>query len=61
MRPEVPKVDLLTARPLSCVSRVCGSLGNSTASVVHAVERPGLSSAKLRNGPSKLRSVATTE
>lgn len=33
-----------------CKPRACGSLGNSTASVVHAVEWPGLSSAKLRNG-----------
>lgn len=48
-RPEVPEMDLLTARP---VDREGGYHGEPMASKVDTTMRPGLSSAKLLRGMS---------
>lgn len=50
-RPEVPEMDLLTARP---VKREGGSHGDPMASKVDTVTRPGPSSAKLLRGMSSI-------
>lgn len=46
-RPEVPEMDLLTARP---VNHEGGSHGDPMASKVETLMRPGPSSAKLLRG-----------
>jgi len=48
-RPEVPEMDLLTARPVNYEG---GSHGDPMASKVETVMRPGSSSAKLLRGAS---------
>ncbi|KAL2866323.1 translation termination factor eRF1 [Aspergillus lucknowensis] len=54
-RPEVPKKDLLTARPI----HEGGFRGEPVAFTVPTVMRPGQSFMQLPRGPSKLRIIAT--
>ncbi|PYH94970.1 peptide chain release factor eRF/aRF, subunit 1 [Aspergillus ellipticus CBS 707.79] len=52
--PEVPRVDLLTARP---TIRDGGSHGQPMATMAHTIKLPGQNPVKLLSGPSKLRNM----